>query len=159
MSKSNPQEQTEQKLHRLATVRKQERVSWKSLSRRSGIPIADLKRQEDETNDLLLSTLYRWHAAINVPVEELISEPNERISSSLRFKTQLIRVTKTVLLMLEQSDDEKTDILAKEILGQLFEIMPALKEVGPWPTRNYARPKTELPKILDQQISADWFQE
>lgn len=159
MSKSKPKNRTDQKFHRLATVRRQERVSWKSLSRRSGIPIADLKRQEDESNDLLLSTLYRWHAAINVPVEELISEPNEHISSSLRFKTQLIRVTKTVLLMLEQSNDEKTSILANEILAQLFQIMPSLKEVGPWPTRNYARPKSELPKILDHQISSEWFQE
>ena len=152
---SNANTSKSPRIHRLASVRKQERVSWKSLSRRTGIPIGELKLQENEGQDLRLSTLQKWHQAFNVPIEELVVEPDDRITPSLELKAHLIKVTKTILLLLEQCEDETTKILAKRLFDELIQIMPELKEVGPWPTRNRPRDPNDVPRRVEQQISTD----
>ena len=67
-------------LHRLATVRRQMGISRRSMARRLGISVAEVKSQEETGGDLPLAALYQWSEALDVPVSELLNEPDASLS-------------------------------------------------------------------------------
>ena len=67
-------------LHRLATVHRLQGVSRRALARCMNVDVAVIRRQEDETNDLPLSTLYQWQKFLEVPVAELLVESEDELS-------------------------------------------------------------------------------
>ena len=52
------------RFHRIAAVRQEQGMSLRSVSRRLGVDVRDLRYQECETTDLRLSDLYRWQKAL-----------------------------------------------------------------------------------------------
>src|SRR6478736_1212870 len=67
-------------LHRIRTVRRQQGVNLKGLSRRTEENLYELAREELPGNDLMLSRLYRWQQWLNVPIAELLVEPDAGLS-------------------------------------------------------------------------------
>ena len=53
--------------------------------------------QEDECADLLVSELYRWQAALDVPIEELLAEPVDSLSPRVMMRASLLKVMKTAM--------------------------------------------------------------
>ena len=81
---------SEGRLHRIASVREQQGVSLRAVSRQMGTEIRRLREQEDEAADLRLSDLYRWQEVLDVPVEELLVEPGTSLSQPVMERARLL---------------------------------------------------------------------
>jgi len=119
-------------LHRLRMIRRQERVSQRTVARRLGISIDEVKCQELETTDIPLSVLYKWRELLDVPLVELLEEPGDSLSPVLARRAQLVRVMKTAKAILEQIEQLPVKRMAQTLVEQLIEIMPELRDVNSW---------------------------
>ncbi len=122
----------ESSLHRLRTVRLQEELSVRTVAGRLGVTMTEVRRQESETVDLLLSSLHRWRAALDVPLTELLVEPDCTLSPPIGRRAQWVRIMKSVKYVMEQSDQKRVTRMAENLVGQLLEIMPELQGIRPW---------------------------
>jgi transcriptional regulator with XRE-family HTH domain len=146
-------------LHRLAEVRKLQGVTRRTLARRLNTDVASVKRQEQPTADLLLSTLYAWQRILEVPVTELLAEPDEPLSTPVLKRAQLVRVMKTAAAILERAQQPAIRRMAKMLVEQLCEIMPELAEVGPWHAVGRRRTQDELGQAALRRFSLEGLQE
>lgn len=130
-------------LHRLAEKREEQNLSLTRVARKLNIDIAEARRQERPYNDLMLSELYRWRGVLEVPVGELIIEPDEIPSNPVKCRSQLVKMMKTARSILENSKDDSIQILARQLVDEMLELMPELKSISPWPTIGQAREHRE----------------
>lgn len=121
------------RFHRLVEVRRQEGVSRRCMARRMGIPLAEVKLQEQQTNDIPLSVLYQWQKALQVPVTELLAPPEDSLSLPLLQRAQMVQMTKTAVTILERAEQPSIRRLARTLIEQMAEIMPELRRCTPWP--------------------------
>jgi transcriptional regulator with XRE-family HTH domain len=131
------------RLHRLAEVRRQEGVARRTLAGRLGLSPQEVLQQEKD-GDLLLSTLYAWQKALNVPATEFLVEGDTPLSTPVLRRAQLLRMMKTVMSIVERSKQSSIRRLARFLAEQLVEVMPELKEVAPWPAVGKRRTTSEL---------------
>ncbi|MEM9659715.1 MAG: helix-turn-helix transcriptional regulator, partial [Planctomycetota bacterium] len=61
-----------QPLHRIREVRQQQGVSLRSAARKLGLPMQEVRHQENPHQDLLLTQLASWQAALDVPLADLL---------------------------------------------------------------------------------------
>ena len=108
---------------------------------------------------LLISELYRWQAALEVPIEELICEPQDSLSPRVLTRARLLRIMKTAMAIRRQARSEAERRLARLLVEQLLEIMPELKEVSGWPAVGHRRTADEIGRIAENPISDDWLHE
>ena len=146
-------------LHRLADVRRQEGVSLRAVARRTGTCVTDVKFQELQTTDLPLSVLYKWREVLDVPVTELLVEPDDCLSPPLMKRARLLRVMKTAMSILEQAEEQPIKRLAQTMVNQLIEIMPELREVGSWHLVGKRRGLDEYGRAAERMLSEDIFVE
>lgn len=123
-------------LHRLAEVRQQERLSRRTLARRLGISVGQVKQREQPSSDLSLSELRRWQAALGVPIAELLHEPAGELTPPVQLRAHLLRAMKTVRSIEEGAQQVSIRRLATMLANQLVEVMPELSEIASWPARN-----------------------
>jgi transcriptional regulator with XRE-family HTH domain len=145
------------RFHRIATVRKRQGMSLRSVARRLGIKVRQVLEQEDETSDLRLSTLRAWHRALDVPLTELLVEADGDLSTPVLQRARMIRVMKTVAAIRQESDMEAIKHLADRLYDDLTDIMPELKDVSPWPAIGSRRPAGDCGRIMEQRIADDSF--
>ena len=146
-------------LHRLGEVRRQEGVSRRTVARGLGISIAEVKLQERETTDLPLSTLHRWQKVLNVPLAELLVEPDESLSLPLMKRARLVQLMKTVMSIMEQAKQTSVKRFAQTMIGQLTEIMPELREISSWPVVGQRRRCGEYGRAADHSLPEEVFTE
>jgi transcriptional regulator with XRE-family HTH domain len=146
-----------QPLQRLAAVRRLQGVSRRTLARRLNIDVAEVRRQETETNDLSLSTLYAWQQALEVPVAELLVESDDSLAEPLMKRAQLVRLMKTALAIQEQADQDTVQLMARTLIDQLVEIMPELRGVSAWHAVGKRRRLDELGIAAERTLSDDVF--
>jgi len=131
------------RLHRLAEVRRQEGVTRRTIARRLGLSPEEVLQQE-QGRDLPLSTLFAWQAALDVPATELLADGDMTLSTPVLRRAQLLRMMKTIMSIVERSKQCSIRRLARFLAGQLVEVMPELKGVGPWPAVGKRRTTSEL---------------
>ena len=95
--------------------------------------------EEDEYCNLRLSEIARWQVALGVPIAALLSEPEMGLGESTLLQTRLVRLMKTAQAILEAENRTRTARLAQNMINQLLEIMPELRDVTSWP-REGSRP-------------------
>ena len=144
-------------LHRLAAVRRQQQVSRRTVARRLGMEISQVKAQERESSDLLLSRLYQWQQLLEVPITELLVEAGDPLSEPVLKRAQLVRVMKTVLAILETSEQESIQRMAQTLVDQLTEIMPELEGVGPWHAVGERRRRDEYGVAAERRLADTLF--
>ncbi len=137
-----------QPLHRLATVRKNERISRRTMARRLHTSIKDVRSQEEESKDLPLSTLYQWAAVLNIPVTELLIESDESLSPPVMKRAQVLQLMKTARAILERGS-LPVRRMTEMLIDQLTEIMPELKDVTPWPAAGGGRGGIDLRRLAE----------
>jgi transcriptional regulator with XRE-family HTH domain len=147
----------ERTLHRLAEIRHQQNLSYRSVARRLGTSIEQVRQQEKPASDLPLSELYRWQEALGVPVADLLVEMDEPLSEPIQTRARLVRVMKTVRAIKEGSQDEAVLRLAETLETQLIELMPELKEVAPWHTVGQRRTQHEMGRIVERTLPETFF--
>ena len=146
------------RLHRIRTVRQQQGISLRTAARHLGSNVREIRDQEDESTDLRLSDLYRWQAALDVPLEELLIESERPLLRPVLERAKLVRVMKTAAAILELAPNTQVTRLAARLVGQLVELMPELKEVAPWHSVGQRRGSDEFGQIAGRRIPEEFFQ-
>ena len=142
-------------LHRLATVRRRQDVSRRTVARLLNIGLGQVRAQEQENADLLLTTLYQWQQVLEVPVAELLVETNDPLSPPVMKRAQMVRLMKTAKAILEQSQQASVRRMAQVLAEQLIQMMPELEEVSPWHTVGQRRTQDELGQAADRGMAFD----
>lgn len=142
-------------LHRLRSVRRSEGISQIGVARRLKISLDEVQRQEQETTDLPLSTLYQWQAVLQVPLMEILIEPEEPLSPPVMKRAQMVRAMKTAQAILQRTRQLTIRRLAQTLVEQLTEIMPELQSVTPWPDIGQPRSLNELGQAANRCVSDD----
>jgi transcriptional regulator with XRE-family HTH domain len=160
-SRRNPPRSTGPLLHRLREVRRQQGVSLRTMARKLGTSVASIRLQETCVSDLKLSDLLRWQEALEVPIGDLLVEPNLNLSPAIQQRACLLRAMKTAVALKEKARTEETSQLAQELVEQLVQIMPELKDVGGWHTVGRRRTLAEFGRILELIVREEifWTQE
>jgi transcriptional regulator with XRE-family HTH domain len=148
---SNPQ------WHRIRTVRLQQGASLRSVARNSGVDIRQLRQQEQESSDLHLSDLHKWRKALDVPMAELLVEPEATLSHPVMDRARMVRLMKTATAIRERSDSVGIQRMAEMLCEQLTDIMPELAGVGPWHDYGQRRGLDEYGRIVDRTVPDELF--
>jgi transcriptional regulator with XRE-family HTH domain len=146
-------------LQSLGSARRRQGVSVRSIAQRLGLTVAEVRQQEDECADLLLSELYRWQAALDVPLQELLNEPSDELSPRIKMRAQLLKIMKTVNSLSREAKSDEIRRSVQFLTEQLLEIMPELKEVAPWPAVGHRRSADEVGRIGENLIPDNWVNE
>ncbi|HEX2477477.1 MAG TPA: hypothetical protein VHK01_22160 [Lacipirellulaceae bacterium] len=147
------------KLQTLGAARRRQGLSVRCVAQRLGRTVSEVRAQEEENADIFLSELYRWQAALEVPIDELLHDPQDTLSPRVLTRARLLRVMKTAIAIRRQARSEAERRLARLLIEQLLEIMPELKEVAGWPAVGHRRSANELGRIGENPISDDWLHE
>lgn len=143
-------------LHQLALVRRRQDISRRTLARRLGVDVARVKLQEQETSDMLLSTLYQWQEALEVPVDELLVDTHDPLSPLVLKRAQMLRLMKTAKTILHRANQLAIRRMAQMLIEQLAEIMPELNDVMPWHAVGQRRTQSELGQAAQRRLTTDW---
>ena len=146
-----------QKLHRIATVREQQGVSLRSVSRQMGRTLSSVRTQEDETADLRISDLFRWQKVLGVPLQDLLVDPGPPLSSPVMERARLVRLMKTAAALKENVKSVGAQRMATMLIQQLIEIMPELEEVSAWHSVGQRRSLEEYGRVVERRVSDDFF--
>ncbi len=144
-------------LHRLEHVRQLQGISRRTMARRLASDVSRIRCEERESTDLLLSRLYEWQNALEVPVAELLVESSDELSDPIERRAQLVRVMKTALAILEQAEQTPLRRMAETLVNQLVGIMPELEGVGPWHSVGQRRRRDELGVAAQRCLPDDVF--
>ena len=79
---------------------------------------------------MLLSELYRWQHALEVPVTELLVDADAPLSEPVLTRARLLRVMKTVRAIKESANNPSIQRFTTMLEQQLIELMPELKDVA-----------------------------
>ena len=142
-------------MHRIRTVRLQQGASLRSVARQSGVDIRQLRLQEQESTDVRLSDLHKWQKALDVPLSELIVEPDATLSTPVMERARMVRVMKTVAAIRDRANCVEVERMAEMLADQLTEIMPELDGVNPWHEFGQRRGLDEYGRIVDRTVSDD----
>jgi transcriptional regulator with XRE-family HTH domain len=146
-------------LQKLSAARRRQGLSIRCVAQRLGRTVSEVRAQEDECADLLVSELYRWQHALEVPLEELLMEPTDSLSPRVEMRAQLLKVMKTAMAIRRQARSEAERRMGRLLVEQLLEIMPELKEVSGWPAVGHRRRSDEMGRIGENPIPDDWLHE
>jgi transcriptional regulator with XRE-family HTH domain len=155
LSESEARNASREKIHRIRTVRLQQGVSLRTAARHTGVTIRKLRVQENESSDLLISELRQWQKCLDVPIAELLVEPDAPLSRPVMERARLVRLMKTAAAILEHSSSTRLKRMARMMVEQLVEIMPELQHVSAWHTFGQRRSLDEYGRIVERQLSED----
>lgn len=155
LNRGNDANDVDRPLHRLAEVRRQQGLSLRSAARQMSTDVRTLRNEEGGESDLKLSDLYRWQSVLGVPVAELLVESDSPLSRPVMDRARLVRIMKTVKAICESAKAEGTRRMAEMLQSQLVEIMPELKEVGPWHSVGQRRSLEEYGRAAERLLSED----
>ncbi len=145
------------RLHRLAEVRRQQGVSLRNAARRLNTDVATVRQQENATCDLPLSVLAAWQKVLDVPLADLLVDNNAPLSPPVMDRARLVKVMKTVAAIAEKAESASVKRLLQMLSEQLLEIMPELKDVGPWHTVGQRRTLDDVGRVVERQVSDEMF--
>ena len=139
-------------LHRIQAVRVQQGMSLRTAARQLGIDVRAVRSQEQASTDLRLSDLYHWQQVLDVPAADLLEESSEPLSRPVAERAKMVRVMKTAASLLESAESPANRRMAENLVQQLCDVMPELKEVSPWHTVGQRRSLEELGRAAEQVI-------
>jgi hypothetical protein len=126
------------------------------LAKRLATTRREIERQQSPACDLLLSELYKWQSALEVPVAELLVDPGHALSPGVGRRAQLVKLMKTVRSMQQVADSAPLRALAVHLADQLVEIMPELEHISSWPLVGQLRMQREI-SPLEERLLPDPF--
>jgi transcriptional regulator with XRE-family HTH domain len=133
-------------------------MTRRTLARRLGLSLREIEKQENPSTDLRLSELYRWQAAMEVPVTELLCEPQCELSPPIHLRAQLLLMMKTIRSIQQRAHNGPLKRLVETLIAQIVEVMPDLKDTAPWPTVGRRR-KRDYGQAFFRRLSLQWDDE
>jgi hypothetical protein len=119
------------------------------------VDVRQLRLQEQESTDIRLSDLHKWQKALDVPLAELLVEPESSLSPPVMDRARLVRLMKTAAAIRERAEAVGIRRMAQMLCEQLAEIMPELKDVSPWHDYGQRRSLEEYGRIVDRTVPDD----
>ncbi len=147
------------RMQQLSEARRRQGLSVRCVAQRLNLSVGDVRAQEEEQADITLSQLYRWQAALDVPIEELLCDPEDALSPRVLSRARLLRIMKTAMAIRRQARTEAERRLARLLTEQLQEMMPELKEVSGWPAVGHRRSGDDFGRIAENPIPDDFMHE
>jgi transcriptional regulator with XRE-family HTH domain len=144
-------------LHRIAEARRRQGVSLRSVARRLNKSAEQVRRLEEPTSDMLVSELYEWQAALEVPIADLLVDCQAPLSEPVLTRARLLRIMKTVRAIRETTKCVSIDRMATMLEQQLLEVMPELKDVSAWHSVGQRRSHDELGRTAERTIPDSFF--
>ncbi len=144
-------------LHRISEVRQQQGVSLRSVARKMGMPIQEVRRQEEPSSDLLVSDLLKWQEILEVPLTDLLVDTQGPLSEPVSKRASMLRVMKTAKAILESTKSRSVKRMANMLIEQLIKMMPELEEVSAWHTVGQRRTQDEVGRIVERSIPDSFF--
>jgi len=141
-----------QALHRIQEVRRLQGMSLRTAARQLGTDIRSIRAQEQATTDLRLTDIYNWQRALDVPISELLVDEDEPLSRPVRERGAMLKIMKTARSIVESAPSGPARRMAENLVAQLLEIMPELKEVSPWHSVGQRRSLDEMGRIAEQPV-------
>ncbi|MHB1037939.1 MAG: hypothetical protein ACYC35_26190 [Pirellulales bacterium] len=142
-------------LHRLGQVRRQQRISLRTMARQLKRDVREVRLQEEETADLPLSVLYQWQHVLEVPIAELLVDSDGSLSTPIMERAQLVKLMKTASAILERAERPSIRRMAQMLVEQLIQIMPELKGVGPWHAVGQRRSLDEYGRVVERRLTEE----
>lgn len=149
----------EQPLHRIAEVRHQQGVSPRSVARRTGMSMDQVRAQQAPSADLKLTELYLWQKALEVPVADLLVDAETPLSEPVLCRARMLRVMKTVRAIKEANRDPSIGRFVAMLENQLLEIMPELEDVSAWHSVGQRRTQDEVGRVAERPVSGNFVKE
>jgi transcriptional regulator with XRE-family HTH domain len=146
-----------QMLHRIQEVRRLQGMSLRTAARQLGTDIRSIRAQEQSTTDLRLSDLYNWQRALEVPVSELLVDDDGPLSRPVRERGAMLKIMKTARSLVEATQSGPARRMAENLVEQLLDLMPELREVSPWHSVGQRRSLDEMGRIAEQPIGDPGF--
>jgi hypothetical protein len=106
---------------------------------------------------LRLSVIYRWQQILNVPVSDLLVQPDETLSAPIQRRAQLLQLMKTAKAIHRETKQPTVKRLAQRLVDQLVDMMPELEEIGAWHAVGQRRRTEEYGRITEQSIPEPQF--
>jgi len=144
-------------LHRIADARRRQGVSLRSVARRLNKTADQVRRLEEPTSDLLVSELYEWQQALEVPIVDLLLDCEAPLSEPVLTRARLLRIMKTVRAIKESTKCVSIERMASMLEQQLIELMPELKDVAAWHSVGQRRSHDELGRTAERVIPDSFF--
>ncbi|MFO0868315.1 MAG: helix-turn-helix transcriptional regulator [Pirellulales bacterium] len=142
----------QRRFHRIQEIRRREGVSLRSAARNLGLDARTVREQEQSSQDLRISDLQRWQKALDVPIAELLVESEEALSGPILERARMVRLMKTAAAIQERSEGSRVGRLAQMLIEQLVEIMPELKDVGPWHSVGQRRAANDFGRTFERRF-------
>jgi transcriptional regulator with XRE-family HTH domain len=153
-----PVSTTSQKcLHRIGQVRQEQGVSVRSVARRLGLSMQEVRGQEHPSADLRLSQVHMWQRVLEVPLADLLLDSEGPLSTPVSQRARMLRVMKTAKALAESTTEPPVQRLATMLISQLVEVMPELQEVSAWHSVGQRRTQDEMGRIVERTIPDSLF--
>ena len=152
-----PVSPSQKPLHRISDVRRREGISVRSAAQRLHMSMDQVRRQEEPANDILLSELFPWQKALDVPLADLLVETDGPLSVPIMTRARLLRIMKTVRAINETATSSSIQRFATMLEQQLVELMPELKDVAAWHSIGQRRSLNELGRTAERVLPDTFF--
>lgn len=140
-------------LHRIAEVQNEQGISNRSVVRRTGLTMEQVRNQLEPSANLRLSDLYTWQQALEVPIADLLVDSEAPLSGAVLNRARMLRTMKTVRAMKEANKEPAMERFITMLENQLLEIMPELQDVTAWHTVGQRRTHDEVGRAAERPIS------
>lgn len=146
----------QEKLHRLAEIRRREGISVRAMARRLGVTSTEVRRQERSFTDIPLRVVAEWAAALRMPIGELVADANDGLPPHLHRRANLLRAMKAARAIERRAKEKTVRLLAADISQRLLAVMPELVEVS---AEQDLAEKRQLPlgRIATETIPIAWL--
>jgi transcriptional regulator with XRE-family HTH domain len=144
-------------LHRIGDTRRRQGLSLRTVARRLGKSVDQVRRLEEPTSDMFLSELYEWQRALEVPIMDLLVDSSAPLSEPVLTRARLVRVMKTVRAIKEQTKSVSIERMATMLEQQLTEVMPELKDVSAWHSVGQRRSHDEVGRTAERIIPESFY--
>jgi hypothetical protein len=148
---------TSKPLHRIGQVRQEQGVSVRSVARRLGLSMHDVRAQEHPSADLRLSQVHQWQQVLEVPLADLLLDSEGPLSTPVSQRARMLRVMKTAKALAESATEPPVQRLTTMLISQLVELMPELQEVSAWHSVGQRRTQDEMGRIVERTIPDSFF--
>lgn len=146
-----------QRLHRIAAVRLQQRVSLRTVARRLGLPLSEVRRQENPFTDLKISEILQWQRVLEVPVGDLLVEAEGQLSPPVLGRSRVLKLMKTAAAIRDRTAGTAAGRLVAMLIGQLVELMPEVADVTAWPESGPRRTLDDCGRVARFPVPAELF--
>ena len=146
-------------LHRVSEVRRQQGISLRSVARKLGSTVQEVRQEEDASNDMTISELRRWQQVLDVPLVDLLEDYDAPLSNPVRKRAELLRIMKTAKAIQETHHVTSVKRLVAMLVDQLTALMPELAEVSAWHSVGQRRTQEELGRTAERTISDSLFRD